>query len=109
MKNLNGMLYYTIKETGYYLGLSSQTIYNYIEYSENLKKSGEAPVIPDPTVINNIKHFSQKDLNLIKDAKRHFKSGDFLKFRKDKTSYQILKEENARMASVIQELHGGVR
>ena len=107
MKRKDGKLYYSIRETGYNIDRSSQTIRTWIYINQKLLQQGSEGIIPEPTRINNALYFSIEDIEIIKKNMKDFKRGDFKEFRK-KTAYQRLKEENALLIRQVKELRGGV-
>lgn len=109
MNRKDGQLYYNIRETGYHIERTAQTIMNWIEINKELKEQGRPGRIPEPTLINNVMHFSVADIKTIKDNMKSFKRGDFKEFHKKTTTYDKLKDENRQLISKINELKGGVK
>ena len=106
MKNLNGILFYSVRESSYYLNISPQTIYNYIKFSNYIEGLGKAPIMPKGTIINNSLYYSMEDIEKKKKAKRHYlRRGSFMEFREYKNGIK----ESAKNSSVVRELRGGVR
>lgn len=108
MKNEDGIIYYNVRETSYHLNISHTTLRNWIRINQELINQGKQAIIPTPTNIKNILHFSQQDIRVIKENMRHFRRGDFKKFNKKVTTYDKLKEENSQLRGKISEIIGGV-
>lgn len=78
------------------LGISSQTLFDYIRINKILISEDEQPIIPTPTKINNVMHFSQLDIDYIKKEMVKFKNGMFKDYRRT-NNYQVLKAENMKL------------
>ena len=77
------------------LGISAQTLFDYIRVNEIMISEDEQPIIPQVTRINNVMHFSERDIEYIKEMLK-FKNGMFTKYRRT-NNYQVLKEENKKL------------
>jgi len=77
MKNIDGVIYYTLRETGFFINKSTETLRNWLKINEELLNKGKPAILPKPTMIKNIMHFSQSDLRYLREKMRHFHRGDF--------------------------------
>ena len=93
MKNLNGIIYYNLRESGYLLNISHQTLRNYIKFNKELKSQKRELIVPEPIKINKTLHYSMEDIKKIREAMRRFKRGDFLEFKKEDNTYDKLKKK----------------
>jgi|YelNatPoosite2B6_FD_2.fasta_scaffold00009_199 phage antirepressor YoqD-like protein len=96
MKRYKEQLYYNVRESAMLLEISTQTLFDYIRISKIMISEDEQPIIPQVTRINNVMHFSERDIEYIKKEMLKFKNGMFTKYRRT-NNYQVLKEENKRL------------
>lgn len=96
MKRYKEELYYNVRESAEKIGISAQTLFSYIRTDKILAKHDEQPFFPTPTELNNVMHFSEKDIEYIKKERYKIKKGTFKKYRKT-NNYQVLKEENKKL------------
>ena len=96
MRMYNEQLYYNVRESAMKLDISKQTLFDYIRINKILISENEQPIIPQVTKINNVMHFSERDIEYIKKEMVKFKNGMFAKYRRT-NNYQVLKEENKKL------------
>ena len=96
MRMYNEQLYYNIRESAMKLEISKQTLFDYIRIDKILIAQDEQPFFPMPTLINNVMHFSERDIEYIKRERFKIKNGTLKKYRRT-NNYQALKEENNKL------------
>jgi hypothetical protein len=110
MKYKDGQFYYTVRETGNFMNLSDQTIFNYIYINKKLIEEGKKNIIPTPTIINKVQCFSTDDLDKINEFICFKKRGDILAiFGRKSTTYSRLKTENQQLIEEIKRLSGSLQ
>ena len=110
MKRINGILYYSLRETAITIGRDYQTILRYFKVSKELRMQGKEGLLPDAIIVGKGHHyFSESDVRIIREKARRFKRGTFKNFSEKKTSYQKLKDENETLKNKIKKLEMGVR
>ena len=107
MKRKDEELYYKISEIAQiFLNLSPQTLFNLIKNDRQMKENGEEGFLPNPTQINNVQHFKQSEVKMIRVGISQLKKGDLKQYRKE-TTYQKMKQENEELRRKLAELEGG--
>jgi len=110
MKRINGILYYSLRETAITICRDYQTILRYFKVSKELRMQGKEGLLPDAIIVGKGHHyFSESDVRIIREKARRFKRGTFKNFSEKKTSYQKLKDENETLKNKIKKLEMGVR
>lgn len=106
MKRIDGILYYSLRETAYLLKVSKQTVFNWVEIDRQMKEEGKEGFLPNPTMIGKKYFFTNGNIKEIKDGISKVKRGDFLPYRKKETAYQKMKKENEELKKKLAELGG---
>lgn len=97
-------IYYNMREAGIEVGKSYQAILDYTKYSDKLELEGKERLIPKPVLIDKVKHFSQDEVEQIKDFIKTLKRGDLIQFTRDRNRYMEMKERNIELEAENTEL-----
>lgn len=103
MKRYKEQLYYNVRESAELIGISSQTLFDYIRIDKILAEQDEQPFFPAPIELNNVMHFSERDIEYIKKERCKIKNGTLKKYRRT-NNYQALKAENEKLKEELEKL-----
>jgi hypothetical protein len=107
LKRKDGELYYKVQEVTYLLNLSPGTLFNYIKVDRKMKEEGKKGFLPNVTKINNVQHYKQSEVKMIRGGIANLKKGDLKQYRTKETTYQKMKKENEELMKKLARLEGG--